>query len=356
MTVSFLQIVAILGSLTGSAYCLQVTIPFSAINVTVGQNATLYCTYSPVGTLSKGLFIQWSIFEAQSQQFKTYSPCFSSEENAMNHCKMQLGRDARGRCNWKHQVFYYQNGVSYSQGNFKNRVTAAISPGNATITISNMQPQETGFYSCEVLNPPDPISQGKIQLTVLAPPSTPHCSIQGPMETGHYLSLKCYAEVGMPRPQYNWNKVLDGLLKPTPPQMDVQSGMLIIGNMTNFDDGHYRCTANNSLGSSFCEIDLHTGGEGPIIAAGIIAAVLLAAIIIAVIWFLLVKKKKGKKQKMAASEMKSSSGSNTEYAAVPGEGIEPARENLVTSAPPETREYRDQAENEATVEMEDPAV
>ncbi|KAM4662481.1 V-set and immunoglobulin domain-containing protein 1 [Discoglossus pictus] len=325
MSPSSLLILAILGSLTGSVHCLQVNIPQPALNVTAGSNATLYCTYSPAGTITNNLFIQWSLFEAQSQQFKT--------------------------------VYYFQNEKSYSYGNFKNRVTAALTPGNASITISNMQPQESGLYNCEVSNPPEPMSQGKIQLTVMAPPSMPHCTIRGAVETGHHLSLLCYSEVGMPRPLYSWNKVVDGLLKPTPPNMDYQSGSLIIGNMTNFDDGHYRCTASNSLGNATCEIDMHTGGAAGVIAAGVIGAILLAVIIIAVIWVLIVrKKKKSKKQQLPASEMKirSSSGANPEFATV----NEPARENLTASEPPEAREYHDQPEEEAAAsgKMEDPEV
>ncbi|MEE6497011.1 hypothetical protein FKM82_002560 [Ascaphus truei] len=324
---SFFKILAVLGSLPGLVHSLQVTIPNPVINVTAGHNATLYCTYSPIGTITNSLFIQWSIFEAQSQQFKT--------------------------------VYYFQQGQPNSEGNFLNRVTASITPGNATITISNMQPQESGFYSCEVLNPPEAPSQGKIQLTVLVAPSVPHCRIRGAVETGHYISLKCFSEEGMPRPQYTWNRVVNGVLKPTPPQMDYRRGTLIIGNMTDFADGHYRCTASNSLGNASCEIDLHTGaGEGGIIAAGVIGAVLVATIIFAIVWFLIAKKK-SKKEKLPASEMKTTtpSGGNSAYAAVSEERNDPASEGMVAFHP-EIREYRDQAENVASAhgEAEEPPV
>lgn len=64
------------------------------------------------------------------------------------------------------QVYAYQNGESYAMGRFLNRVTASNTTGNATITISNMQPQDTGIYKCEVSNFPDPLGQAQVQLIV----------------------------------------------------------------------------------------------------------------------------------------------------------------------------------------------
>ncbi|KAM4696094.1 V-set and immunoglobulin domain-containing protein 1 [Rhinophrynus dorsalis] len=253
------------------------------------------------------------------------------------------------------KVYYLMSGQANTGLNYRNRLTAAISPGNATIIINNVQPGDTGIYTCEVLSPPNPSTTGKIQLTVQVAPSTPHCTIRGAMDTGHYLSLLCYSEEGMPRPTYSWNKVTDGVLSPTPPQMNQKKGILIIGNMSKFDDGHYRCTASNFLGNSTCELDLHTGGEGGIIAAAVIGALVLATIIIVAIWFLIVKKKH-KKREPATSETKpiNSPGGNPTYAS---EVHEPARENLVASAAPETIEFHDRAENVASAngEMEDPS-
>ncbi|XP_041427823.1 V-set and immunoglobulin domain-containing protein 1 isoform X1 [Xenopus laevis] len=348
---SFLLFITLGLSLTALSHCVQVTIQNPIINVTSGQNATLYCTYILNNQNKNNLVIQWNIFQAKSQNQETLSPCFSPEEGSLNQClKTAYGRDARGRCNWKNQVFFYQNNQSLSGPSYKNRVTAAMSPGNATITISNMQSQDTGIYTCEVLNLPESSGQGKILLTVLVPPSVPHCSIRGAVETGHFISLLCYSEEGMPRPIYSWNRVENGLLKSTPSQMNQQKGSLIIGNLTDFEEGYYRCTASNNLGNATCELNLHTGGEGGVIAAAVIGGLLAAAIIIAIVWFLVVKRKQ-KKQLPPTTEMKT--GGN-QYSAVSGEANEPPKENLGASEPTETIQFHDHAENAANGETEEP--
>ncbi|XP_018088475.1 V-set and immunoglobulin domain-containing protein 1 [Xenopus laevis] len=317
---SFLLFVTLGLSLTALSHCVQVTIQNPIINVTTGENATLYCFYALNNPITKNLVIQWNIFQAKSQNQET--------------------------------VFFYQNGQSLSGPNYKNRVTAALSPGSATITISNMQPQDTGIYTCEVLNLPESSGQGKIILTVLVPPSVPHCSIRGAVETGHFISLLCYSEEGMPLPLYSWNRVENGLLKSTPPQMNQQKGSLIIGNLTDFEEGYYRCTASNSLGNATCELNLHTGGEGGVIAAAVIGGLLAAAVIIAIVWFLIVKRKQ-KKQLSPTKEIKT--GGNHEYTAVSGEANEHPKENLGSSEPTETIQFHhDHAENAANGETEEP--
>ncbi|XP_056395998.1 V-set and immunoglobulin domain-containing protein 1 [Hyla sarda] len=314
----FLRIFGLLWSFIGAIHCVSVTIPNPVVNVTVGQTATIACTYTLTEASARNLVVQWDFVEAHSQQAVT--------------------------------VYAYQNGKSWSMGRFANRVTASNATGNATITISNMQPQDTGIYKCDITNFPEPQGSGQVQLIVQVAPSTPHCSIQGHIVVGHAVHLACLSEQGMPRPVYTWYRVENGNLKTV--NAAQQNGVLTLGNMTKFEDGYYRCTASNSLGNATCELDLHTGGEAGIIVAGIIGAVLLAVIICGVIWFLVVKKKSKKKQ-LKSSELKTMSAPAGQNAAE-----EPARQNLVVSEPPEINEYQDVPENVAAAngEVEDPAV
>ncbi|XP_075042118.1 V-set and immunoglobulin domain-containing protein 1 [Mixophyes fleayi] len=322
MLSSLLRVLPLVWSLTGFIHCVQVTLPNPAINVTAGQSATLYCTYTLSESNTKNLLIQWKFLQPHS-----HDPV---------------------------PVYFLQNGQSYTEGRFKNRVTASNATGNATITISNMQPQDTGFYICEVSNLPDPSGQAQLQLIVQVAPSTPNCNIEGNIASEHVFKLSCKSNEGNPRPVYTWSRILNGVSKPL--NLEQGNGLVTIGNMTKFEDGYYQCTASNFLGNATCQVDLHTGGEAGIIVGGIIGAVLLATIIFVIIWFVIAKRKN--KKHISNSEMKTISSSGGQSYPAQGEAEEPARQNLVVSEPPETKEYRDQPDNvtAANGEVEDPAV
>uniref|UniRef100_A0A8C4YA24 V-set and immunoglobulin domain-containing protein 1 n=1 Tax=Gopherus evgoodei TaxID=1825980 RepID=A0A8C4YA24_9SAUR len=223
-----------------------VTVPQSTVNVTVGGNVTLLCTYTTTGSVDS-LFIQWSFYSAKEKQPQT--------------------------------IYYFQNGQAYEYGEFKNRINGTTNQGNASIIIFNMQPSDTGFYTCEVFNPQDSNGQNQksVAVSVLVKPSQPHCSLRGTPETGHLVSLSCYSEEGMPAPTYQWYKVSGETLKPMTEQLNTKTGLLIIGNLTTFETGYYRCTATNSLGYSSCEVDLTA--KGGLIAGALIGAILGAVVI-----------------------------------------------------------------------------
>nr|XP_033800204.1 V-set and immunoglobulin domain-containing protein 1 isoform X2 [Geotrypetes seraphini] len=326
----------------GISVAVQVTAPQINVNVSAGQDATLLCAYVSSSPLTN-LTISWIYYARYSHLYYPHSPCFSAQnwdEKPLNQClKMEFTRDARGRCSWRSQVYYSSKGYTEAIGNFKNRITAATNPGNASITISNVQSEDMGLYACEVTNPPDFAGNniGKVQLIVTAPPSTPHCSIRGAVQTGHYITLECFSKDGMPPPTYQWNKVVDNELKATPSQMDSKTGELIIGNLTTFETGHYRCTASNSLGIATCELDLSTGAGEGIIAAAVIGAILLAAVICAIVVFLTIKLKKSKKEKIAGAEMKAMNQTQqqggSKYGVGTAEQRESAAENLMAAQP-----------------------
>ncbi|XP_026508877.1 V-set and immunoglobulin domain-containing protein 1 [Terrapene carolina triunguis] len=339
MFATMLKLFAIIAALSGHISGMTVTVPQTTVNVTVGGNATLLCTYKTTGSL-ESLFIQWSFYSAKEKQTLTHSPCRniqSMDEKSVNHCqKTVYVTDARGRCSWKHQIYYFQNGQAYEYGEFKNRINGTTNQGNASITISNMQPSDTGFYTCEVFNPQDSSGQNQksVAVRVLVKPSQPHCSLRGTPETGHFVSLSCYSEEGMPAPTYQWYKVSEGTHKPMTEQFNTKTGLLIIGNLTTFEAGYYRCTASNSLGNSSCEVDLTAAhSEGGLIAGALIGAILGAVVICIIVWFLTKReKKKERKEKAANSEMQpmtQKQQANVEYANIPTQ----ENESVATATP-----------------------
>ncbi|NXK52767.1 VSIG1 protein, partial [Chauna torquata] len=277
----------------GHASGIVVTVPEKIVNVTTGGNATLLCTYTSSQPLGN-FFIQWSFYSAKESQL--------------------------------HNIYYYSGGQSYSYGEFNNRITAATGPGNASITISNMQPSDTGSYTCEVFNPQDDSgqSQKSVIVNVLVKPSNPFCKIEGTPEKGHLIYLLCRCEEGLPRPTYHWYKVDENTLTPVTEQFNPNTGILYIGNLTTFETGYYRCIASNVMGNSTCELDLTSmHSDSSIVAGALIGAILAAVIICTIVW---VFTKKAKKKKSSSNEMQvmAQKQPNAEYVQVPNEENIPA--------------------------------
>ncbi|XP_055583299.1 V-set and immunoglobulin domain-containing protein 1 [Falco cherrug] len=315
MLAMMLKLFPVLAILTGPVSGVVVTVPEKAVNVTTGGNVTLLCTYKDSGPLGN-FFIQWSFYSAKESQL--------------------------------HTIYYCSEGQSYSYGQFKNRITAATGPGNASITISNMQPSDTGAYTCEVFSPLGDTGQSQktVIVSVLVKPSKPFCKIEGTPEKGHLTYLSCKCEEGLPHPTYHWYKVDENTLTPVTEKFNPNTGILYIGNLTTFETGHYRCVASNILGNSTCELDLTTHYSDSAIVAGALIGAILAAVIICVIVWILTKKAKTKK--LSTNEMRETAQKqpNAEYTEVPNEENVP-----MTTVPPSnaTNEYPSVDETAASV-------
>uniref|UniRef100_A0A8C7BYJ4 V-set and immunoglobulin domain-containing protein 1 n=1 Tax=Neovison vison TaxID=452646 RepID=A0A8C7BYJ4_NEOVI len=271
MVFAFWKVFLILSCLAGQVSMVQVTIPNSVVNVTVGSDVTLVCTYTSTVASRDKLSILWSFIHK-----KDLPPA---------------------------SIYYSEGGQAVAIGQFKDRLVGSNDPDNASITISHMQPADSGVYICDVNNPPDFTgnNQGILQVNVLVRPSKPFCSIQGVPETGHPISLSCLSVLGTPSPVYYWYKLKGGDIIPVKENFNPATGTLVIGNLTSFEQGYYQCTASNSLGNSSCEIDLTSSHpEVGIIVGALVGTLLGAAIITSVVCFARSKAKakaKGKERK-----------------------------------------------------------
>ncbi|NXQ34858.1 VSIG1 protein, partial [Alaudala cheleensis] len=300
---AMLRIFPVLAILAGHCSGVVVTVPEKTLNVSTGGTATLLCTYSSSAPLGN-FFIQWSFYSAKESQLLT--------------------------------IYYYSGGQSYSYGAFKGRIRASAVPGNASITISNMQPSDTGSYTCEVFSPQGDAGQSQKSLivNVLVKPSTPFCKVEGTPEKGHLLHLVCSCEQGLPRPTYHWYRVQEGTLRPVTEPSNPSSGILYLGNLSTFETGYYQCIASNVLGNSSCELDLTAKhSDGGVVAGALIGAILAAAAICIIVW---VFTKKAKNRKSPNNEMQEmvQKQPNAEYVQVPNEENIPAPPSNATSECP----------------------
>ncbi|KAM5196038.1 V-set and immunoglobulin domain-containing protein 1 isoform 2-T2 [Hipposideros larvatus] len=342
MVFAFWKVFLILNCLAGQVSVVQVTIPKSVVNVTVGSNVTLVCTYTTTVASRDMLSIQWSFSHTKESQPITHSSCLNTEgmeEKAVSQClKMAHARDARGRCSWTSQIYYSEGGQAASIGQFKDRIVLSNEPDNASITILYMQPADSGNYNCDVNNPPDfsGYNQGTLTVNVLVKPSKPFCSIQGIPETGHPVSLFCHSVLGTPSPVYHWYKLEGRNIIPVKESFDPATGILVIGNLTDFEQGHYQCTAINILGNNTCEIDLTAShSEVGIIVGALVGILVGAAIVTSVVCFARTKAKgKGRKRNPKTTtelEPMTKVHQGTEFETMPSEDVTQPEGTLPTS-------------------------
>ncbi|XP_042525364.1 immunoglobulin superfamily member 11 isoform X2 [Dipodomys merriami] len=240
-------------SLHGVAVSLEVSESPGSIQVARGQTAVLPCTFSTSAALIN-LNVIWMVIPLSN-------------------------------ANQPEQVILYQGGQMFDGApRFHGRVgfTGTMPATNVSIFINNTQLSDTGTYQCLVNNLPDRGGRniGVTGLTVLVPPSAPHCQIQGSQDIGSDVILLCSSEEGIPRPTYLWEK-LDNTLKlpPTATQDQVQ-GTVTIRNISTLSSGLYQCVASNAIGTSTCLLDLQVISPHPRSIGLIAGAVGTGAVVI----------------------------------------------------------------------------
>ncbi|XP_061034463.1 V-set and immunoglobulin domain-containing protein 1 isoform X2 [Eubalaena glacialis] len=256
MVFTFWKVFLILNCLAGPVSGVQVTIPDNFVNVTVGSDVTLICTYTTtVASLDK-LSIQWTFFHKESQPVS---------------------------------IYYSEGGRATAIGQFKDRIVGSNAP---------------------------------------VKPSKPFCSIQGIPEPGYPISLTCLSVLGTPSPVYYWYKLEGRDIVPVKESFNPATGILFIGNLTNFVQGYYQCTAINNLGNSSCEIDLTSSHpEVGIIVGALVGTLVGAAIIFSVVCFARNKAKAKRKERKRNSksttelELMTKINQSTECETIPDEDI-----------------------------------
>ena len=112
------------------------------------------------------------------------------------------------------------------------------------LIISNLEPEDTGQYDCEIEADSDrPISVTH-KLDILIPPQVTSEPADGNVvvKKGSSVSIKCVAR-GNPRPEVSWSKVNE---------VDVvgRGEIMELSQVTRHHEGVYQCSASNGVGKT----------------------------------------------------------------------------------------------------------
>ncbi|XP_069036660.1 immunoglobulin superfamily member 11 [Lepisosteus oculatus] len=174
------------------------------------------------------------------------------------------------------QVIVYDHREVIESPAFAGRVGFVALPWSADIILNGTRLSDAGTYRCVVSNPPEPGSPGigELSLTVLAPPSTPHCLPDGHPDEGGSVTLSCYVDEGVPTPQMSWDKLEpEHVSLPVNKEGDLKGTVRIL-NVSSQTAGLYRCSVSNPLGTGACLLHLSVHGS-PRPSSGILQGVLL---------------------------------------------------------------------------------
>ncbi|TRZ00152.1 hypothetical protein DNTS_025722 [Danionella cerebrum] len=253
-------------------FALEVTVSQSSVQVARGQAAILPCSFSTSAALNN-LYIIWMV-----------TPLANA--------------------NQPEQVIIYQGGQVFSlAGHMTGRVgfLSMMPSTTASIFINNTQLSDTGTYQCLVNNLPDRGGRniGVIGLTVLVPPSSPSCRVQGSLEAGSDVMLLCGSDEGIPSPSYAWEKLESVPKLPLNAMQDQMQGTVTLRNISASTSGLYQCTASNAIGKSTCVLNLQVlipqsqsvGVVAGLVVTGVLALIICSSLLVFTLFYWRKKRK-----------------------------------------------------------------
>ncbi|XP_075876617.1 F11 receptor, tandem duplicate 1 [Nelusetta ayraudi] len=205
-------------------------------------------------------------------------------------CTYSADFGGEARVEWKFQDLKGSQTYVFYRGELTDPYANRVVMYNHNVRLNKVTRKDNGMYDCEVSGN-NKFGEARVKLTVLVPPSPPHCKIPSSMRTGHAVKLTCEDGDGSPPPTYSWYK--DGVLLPVKPstvsgfqnstyKLDPTTGVLDFPKVAKTDSGQYVCEVSNDQGSpqrcrgTRMEVrDLNTGG----IVAGVIVVLLLLALL-----------------------------------------------------------------------------
>ncbi|XP_036947937.1 coxsackievirus and adenovirus receptor homolog isoform X2 [Acanthopagrus latus] len=127
--------------------------------------------------------------------------------------------------------------------------------GDASISITDLKPEDTGSYQCKVRCLPE-LGLKIFILTVMERPSKPKCYIDSQPVANQDLRLRCRSSKGSPPLTYRWSKQSGNRMLPHGAFVDRTGGDLYLDKVTEHDSGSYLCTVESLVGVQDCEVIL----------------------------------------------------------------------------------------------------
>ncbi|XP_077161791.1 endothelial cell-selective adhesion molecule [Paroedura picta] len=181
------------------------------------------------------------------------------------------------------QLLTYIEGKSKVEDMYlKHRVGFVYSmpSSNVSIAINNTQEEDSGQYMCTVNLADESSADGRniglINLTILVPPSSPVCNIQGSPRVGGNITMSCKSSSGKPSPMYHWRRTSPNVQIYFAPAQDISKGTLTLTNLTTGMSGMYICNVSNLAGYSNCTLNLEVN---PAFSAAVVAGAVVGALI-----------------------------------------------------------------------------
>ncbi|XP_051895957.1 endothelial cell adhesion molecule a [Pristis pectinata] len=208
-------------------------------------------------------------------------------------------------------IAMYANNKTVIKSQYRNRVSFLHSKPirDVSIFINNTSLADSDHYTCTVITVnPDSMQTGETNLSVLIPPSTPKCSINGSQFIGHNVTLTCRSTSGKPVPSYTWQRIT-----PKPqifnfPVHNPRMGTLTLRNLTKEMSGLYTCRSINLAGNASCSIQMEviTSNNAGLIAGAAIGVLLGICLLATIIVFFCIyqRKRTPEKEEDLANEIK----------------------------------------------------
>ncbi|XP_026168356.1 coxsackievirus and adenovirus receptor homolog [Mastacembelus armatus] len=185
-------------------------------------------------------------------------------------------------------IWYAGNHIYDGYDPFRGRVQF-VSPdpasGNASISITDLTPTDHNTYQCKVRKLPG-ISMINMDLNVMERPTEPECNLEGVVDLGHKVVLRCRSTQGSSPMWYSWYKESRNKMLPNDGYVSSVQGDLFLTVTKENILGTYICTAQNLVGMDTCRLTLKFSSAVRIrVAAAAAGTALITIIIIAIIIF-----------------------------------------------------------------------